>query len=96
MGIGWTNSAFKTHSALTQTLDLERPTIVEITAEGPLDTPDYMYKASKTMLLVPGRDVLGEGVILEVHGFRVTFADGPDSPLASGDDIPLTANVVMI
>lgn len=48
------------------------------------------------MLLVPGRDVLGEGVILEVHGFRVTFADGPETPVSSGDDIPLTANVVMI
>ena len=80
----------------TATLHLERPRVVEIIAEGPLDTPDYIYKASKTMLLVPGRDVLGEGVILEVHGFRVTFADGPETPVSSGDDIPLTANVVMI
>ena len=80
----------------TATLDLKRPTIVEITAEGPLDTPDYMYKASKTMLLLPGQDVLGEGVIIVVHGFRVTLADSPASPVSSGDDIPLTANVVLL
>jgi hypothetical protein len=53
------------------TLTLERPTVVEVTAEGPLGTPQSTQRASKTLLLVPGQDVLGEGIILEIHGFTV-------------------------
>ena len=80
----------------TATLNLNRPTIVEIIAEGPLDTPDYTYKTSKTMLVVPGQDVLGEGVILEVHGFRVTLTEPIEESVAPGDDIAVTANVVLL
>ena len=40
---------------------LERATVVEVTAEGPLGTPQSTQRASKTLLLVPGQDVLGGG-----------------------------------
>ena len=53
------------------TLDLDRPTRVEITAEGPLKYPQAMQRASKTLLLLPGKHIEGEGVILEIHGFIV-------------------------
>lgn len=52
-------------------LELERPTRVEISAEGPLYTPHALQRAAKTLLLVPGRDVMGEGVILELNGLTV-------------------------
>lgn len=52
-------------------LHLERPTRIEIAAEGPLNSPHAMQRASRTLLVVPGRDVLGEGVILELYGFTV-------------------------
>lgn len=52
-------------------LSLDRPTRVEIVAEGPLGTPHAVQRASKTLLVVPGYDVLGEGVILELNGFTV-------------------------
>lgn len=53
------------------TLTLERPTVVEVTAEGPLGTPQSTQRVSKTVLLVPGQDVVGEGIILEIHGLTV-------------------------
>lgn len=52
-------------------LALDRPTRVEIVAEGPLGTPGATQRASRTILVVPGRDVVGEGVILELNGLTV-------------------------
>jgi len=58
-------------AAFRTTLELSRATRVEITAEGPLKYPQAMQRASKTMLLVPGQDITGEGVLLEIAGFIV-------------------------
>lgn len=78
-------------------LMLSRPTLVEITGEGPLGAEHAMQRASKTMLLIPGRDVLGEGVILELMGFTVTL-QGPDegASLAVGAPATVTARVTML
>ena len=43
-------------------LSIDEPTIVEIVAEGPLGTPDALRRSTKTMLMLPGQHVLGEGV----------------------------------
>lgn len=56
-------------------LSLERPTRVEVTAEGPLGTAHAMQRASKTLLLIPGVHVEGEGLILELNGFTVKILD---------------------
>jgi len=66
------------------TLMLERPTEVEVIAEGPLGYPQAVQTSSKTILLVPGKDVLGEGLILELNGFIVQI-------LAPEDGRELTA-----
>lgn len=79
------------------TLELERPTRVEIVAEGPMGTPHATQRASRTMLLVPGRDVTGEGVILELYGFTVEMErpDGGDGGTA-GEAVPVRASVTML
>ncbi len=59
------------------TLQLKQPTVVEISAEGPLGTPQSVQRSSKTLLVVPGEDILGEGVLLEIHGFTVTLLNPP-------------------
>ncbi|HEV3486878.1 MAG TPA: hypothetical protein VG106_15815 [Vicinamibacterales bacterium] len=53
------------------TLDLDRPTRVEITAEGPLQYPQAMQRVSTTMLVLPGQHIEGEGVVLEIAGYIV-------------------------
>lgn len=67
-------------------LELEAPTRVVIEAEGPLDHPEALQRASLTTLLVPGADVLGEGFVLELHGFTVEIleVDGGEGAAASG------------
>ena len=57
------------------------PTMVEITAEGPLGYPDQLTRASKQLLLLPGRDVGGDGIVLELHGFVIDLM-GPDTTQA--------------
>jgi hypothetical protein len=77
-------------------LHLDKPTVVEITAEGPLGSPQATQRASKTMLLVPGEDVLGEGVLLEIHGFIVTaLTPQPDSKVKVGSPFEVRATVTM-
>jgi hypothetical protein len=84
-------------AAFTTTLDLEAPTQVEITAEGPLGTPHAIQRATKSVLLLPGRDVVGEGVILELHGFTVVVEAPPaDAPLSDDDSIVVRAKVEML
>lgn len=58
-------------AAFVATLDLNAPTPVEIVAEGPLKYPQAIRRASKTLLLVPGQHVTGEGILLEIHGFII-------------------------
>lgn len=78
------------------TIPLERPTVVEITAEGPLGQPQATQRASKTLLLVPGEDVLGDGVVLEVHGFILQFLEPPEGGrVKAGDPIPVRATLTM-
>lgn len=74
------------------TLELERPTVVEVTAEGPLGAPQAVQKVSKTLLLVPGEHVEGDGVVLEIHGLIVTSAP---APAVAGRPFELRATVTL-
>jgi hypothetical protein len=78
-------------------LELSEPTWVEITAEGPLGTPDALRRVTSTTLLVPGRDVLGDGIVLVLHGFTVELRE-PEagSVLQSGEPIDVLARVTML
>ncbi len=58
-------------AAFVAELSLDRPTRVEVTAEGPLGTAHAAQRASKTLLLIPGVHVEGEGLILVLNGFTV-------------------------
>ena len=83
-------------SGFLAVLHLEKPTVVEVSAEGPLGNAQATQRTSKTLLLVPGQDVLGEGILLEIHGFIVTaVAPLPDAKLKSGSPFEVRATVMM-
>jgi hypothetical protein len=83
-------------SGFLAVLNLERPTVVEVTAEGPLGSPQATQRASKTLLLVPGEDVLGDGIVLEIHGFIVkTLAPPLDAKVTVGSPFEVRATVTM-
>ena len=76
-------------------LMIGEPTRVEIVGEGPLGTPEAIQRTTKTMLVVPGEDVLGEGVILELNGFTVVIDSLPDG-VEHGRPVPVIATVTML
>ena len=83
-------------SGFLAVLHLEKPTVVEVSAEGPLGNAQATQRSSKTLLLVPGEDVLGEGILLEIHGFIVTsLAPLPDAKVKAGSPFEVRATVMM-
>jgi hypothetical protein len=83
-------------SGFLAVLNLERPTVVEVTAEGPLGSPDATQRSSKTLLLVPGEDIVGDGVVLEIHGFIVkALAPQMGSKVKVGSPLEVKATVTM-
>ncbi len=78
------------------TVALEEPTRVRITAEGPLDHPQAMQTASKTLLLVPGEDVTGDGITLTLHGFIVEVLDPSGGEVTPGTSLSVRARVRMM
>jgi hypothetical protein len=83
-------------SGFLAVLHLDKPTVVEISAEGPLGNAQATQRSSKTLLLVPGEDVLGEGVLLEIHGFIVTaLAPLQDAKVKAGSPFEVRATVTM-
>ncbi len=77
-------------------LSLDRPTMVEIEAEGPLGYPQATATAVKTLLLAPGQDILGDGVLLEIHGFIVDLRlPEPGESWSAGQETEVRATVRM-
>ncbi|MBN2250841.1 MAG: hypothetical protein JW724_02035 [Candidatus Altiarchaeota archaeon] len=78
-------------------LPLERPTQVEIYTEAPLDYPQSIQKGSKTLTLIPGRHILGEGVIIELDGLIVNIlTPSPKGVLKKGEELTIKAEVRML
>jgi hypothetical protein len=76
---------------------LEWPTQVEIYAEAPLAYPHAIQKGSKTLTLIPGKDILGEGVIIELNGLIVNVLQPtPQTVLKRGEQIVIKAEVEML
>ncbi len=54
-------------------INLDHPTQVGIYVEAPLAYPQAMQKGMKTLTLVPGKHILGEGVVIELNGLIVNL-----------------------
>jgi hypothetical protein len=81
-------------AAFTTTLELSKPTLVEITAEGPLSYPASAQKISKTVLLVPGQDLTNDGIVLRLSGYLVQIErPKPGEALIAKEDVALRASV---
>lgn len=83
-------------AAFSATLPLSRPTLVEILAEGPLDYPEALARASETVLLVPGEPVVGEGIVLDLHGYIVEILSPAAHATPAGGSIAVRARVRLL
>jgi hypothetical protein len=85
------SASFKTELSLT------KPTWVEISAEGPLQFPHAKRRASKVVLLYPGKAVTGDGIVLELEGLLVKIQEPTtERPLGIGDEGMLRATVQLL
>ncbi len=81
-------------AVFTTTLQLHKPTLVEISAEGPLAYPAASRKTSKTLLVIPGQDLTHDGIVLHLYGYLVQIErPTPHEPLIAKDDVKLRASV---
>jgi len=76
---------------------LDKPTQVEIYAEAPLAYPQSIQKGSKTLTLIPGKNILGEGVIIELSGLIVNIlSSSPKESLKKGEGVLVRAEIRML
>ena len=81
-------------AAFTATVNLLHPTLVEVTAEGPLAHPASSQRASTTVWLIPGQDITSDGIVLHLYGYIVQIEHPRQGdPLIAKDDVILRASV---
>ncbi len=81
-------------AAFSTTLELRKPTLVEIAAEGPLAYPASLRRTTKTILLIPGQDLSGDGIVLHLYGYIVQIEHPkPGESLIAKDDVKLRASI---
>jgi hypothetical protein len=90
-------SVFTTPGAasFTAELTLDAPQMITVEASGPLDFPQALTHASTTLLVVPGEDIGGDGVVLELWGYIVEVLDTPRQ-VAAGSQFTVHARVRLL
>lgn len=53
------------------TIDIDVPTFIRVEVLSPLNNKQAQAKVSTELWLIPGKDILGDGIILEVPGFII-------------------------
>jgi len=83
-------------AAFEANLGLTEPTVVTVEAAGPLGTPHATRTARTTLLVVPGRDLVGEGVVLTLYGFTVELEQPTGEVAVAPGSILVRADVSML
>jgi len=86
-------------AAFSATLDLDAPRRVEVTADGPLGSPQGATRVSAVQWVVPGKGLTGgDGWLLEMPGFVVEALAPPDRVTLDGgpQTVGLKAKVTMM
>ncbi len=78
-------------------LNIEKPTFVTVEAYAPINKKQATVKSSTQLWIIPGKDITGDGIILEVSGFVVDIlSPQTHERIGAEKQIDLTANVVMM
>ena len=83
----------------TTTLNIEKPTFVEVSAYGPVAQRQSANSVSLTQWIVPGRHIMmGDALVLEIPGFVVDVLSPPTHLKLNGAPqvVPIRANVTMM
>ncbi|HLR25427.1 MAG TPA: hypothetical protein VK112_06135 [Fodinibius sp.] len=78
------------------TLTLEEPVFVTVSATAPGVQRQSKAKVSTQLWLIPGKDILGDGIILEIPGFAIDILQPQAHEATEENSITITANAVMM
>jgi hypothetical protein len=74
--------------------DLDEPTVVRISATGPLGNPEASMRATTEMLVTPGAEITGDGVVLTLHGLNIDILQAAAG--GAGEPVRVLVNVGMM
>ncbi len=83
----------------TATIDIDEPTQVEVTANGPLAGRQSANKVSATQWVIPGKNITeGDAWLMEMPGFAVNVETPNMHAMLTGtpQTVTITANVMMM
>ena len=86
-------------ASFSASIDIDRPTLVEVAVRGPLNFPHASQLMSTTHWVIPGRHINGgDGLRFELPGFVVTATATPaELPVNAADGgVAITATVTMM
>ncbi len=82
-------------------VDIDEPTFVQIEVISPINKRNAQIHASTQIWLIPGKDILGDGIVLEIPGFIIDILEPNthqyiplETVITSG--INIKANIVMM
>lgn len=77
-------------------VELTEPTFVTISARGPQAQKQSTITTSTQLWLIPGKDITGDGIILEMPGFAIDIINPQAHERTPDNAITITANIVMM
>lgn len=78
-------------------LDITAPRFVEVEVIAPYNAKQAAIKASTQLWVIPGKDITGDGLVIEIPGFIVgVLSPQAHESLSSTGNIEIRANVVMM
>ncbi len=77
-------------------LELSEPTLVKVSATAPISQRQSAITSSTELWLIPGKDITGDGIILEIPGFAIDILQPQAHERNPNDTVTITANAVMM
>lgn len=78
-------------------LDIQEPVFVTIEAIAPINKKQARVRTSTQQWIIPGKDIGGDGIVIEVPGFVVDILSPQTHEIISnGKTVSITANVVLM
>lgn len=82
-------------------VDIEEPTLVRVEVLSPVHKKNARIQASTELWLIPGKDILGDGIVIEIPGFVVDILTPNTHQYIALESIPqsglpIEAHIVMM
>lgn len=93
----WESITDEQTAGFLATLAIKEPTFVTIEAKGPVNAKQATAKSSTQIWVIPEKDILGDGIVLEIPGFIVDILSPQrHQSISENTPIEIKTNVIMM